>query len=958
MNLGDGLTFQLEDGKPKLILSTYGVQSKSSKKTVTRTRPQNALKSKQGPEEPMVDQPQRAQEKLADSKKWVGPETTAVGRKEQAGPKAPGRTASKANPSVNANSKAHAPVKAPSRAQSAKKAEANKQVPSRGPSKVTADALKESLVCLTQDQLQQILSTISRSSGSSPQDQGTRSRPEPGEDSKEDSPVSEAATEGTAHTLPSKALHSARSDKSGRSQDERMIPNGMPAGLFSTLGEREREKEALEAKRAQWKKGLDEQMAHRLHQKKIAASSLEYNPWTQPTTRDPSRATSEGAVGREDEERASRTVLGLEERTRSTAQSYGSQQDLPAAIRCAFILGEASPVEHPFSAQKQEQQRRWLQDLEQQREENKLRRQQEKQELSQTEDHERWAMHFDSLQKRAPSQPALGPDRGEADTLARSATHQLSSSGALSVASEGMSPFGGGTPGRASVDTTTGIVPRSSYLRTMTSLLDPAQIEDRERKRLKQLEHQRAIEAQVEERRRQRGMEEALRRAEEQEEEQRLARERDTLQEQYQLDALRERQKKELHSRKTEELYLSVQRAQQEAAKDKQERRIRKLARRGHDVSKLLQCMEEESPTPSGLDSRGTSSLALGSVGMEVGAAANEGEDLRRPSSRRDAAVQTDVGKPILGRGAVAAAAAQRSQTPDVPAEYRPPAGGRRHRREGPGLGKENVNMQTEEEGEGAAGDQYEAFARRPRQAQRPGKRPEWNTHRPGKAFVPASDRYPPGLRRNRQDSRLRRQMELLTLVERNAPYRPSHREPRPPPQAQPRGKPLPHRQEEHISTSPPHSMAAHVEKRGCSPPVPAIKHKLQQQAKLPTQHSSQGPVEAEERPPSSPFVPYVRTDEVYQLDPLAPVSRPPTQGSQQPAQPGADLGRPTPPPSDRDPLLHPELLRNKERQQAILRGLCELRQGLLQKQRELETGLNPLLFRQEGSLSPHYQHM
>ncbi|XP_035243387.1 coiled-coil domain-containing protein 66 [Anguilla anguilla] len=952
MNLGDGLTFQLEDGKPKLILSTNGVQSKSSKKTVTRTRPQNVLKSKQGSEEPMADQPQRTREKLEDSRTRVVMETTAVAHKEQAGPKAPGKTASKANPGANGNSKACVPVRAPARAQSAKKTGANKQAPSRGPSKVTADALKESLVCLTQDQLQQILSTISQASGSSPQDQGTCSQPKPApaDDSKEESLVSEAVT------LPLKAPHSARSDRSGRTQDERVIANGIPAGLFSTLGEREREKEALEAKRAQWKKELDEQMADRLQQKKTAASSLDYNPWARPAAGDPSKPSSEGAVERGEEERLGRAVSGLEERTRSTAQSYSSQQDLPAAIRSAFILGEASPVEQTSSAHKQEQQRRWLQDLEQQREENKLRRQQEKRELSQAEDHERWAMHFDSLQMRAPSQPAQGPERGERDTPARSATQQLSPSGALSVTSEETSPLGGDSLGRLSVDTTRGIAPRASYLRTMTSLLDPAQIEDRERKRLKQLEHQHAIEVQVEERRRQREREEALRRAEEQEEEQRLARERETLQEQYQLDALRVRQKQELHSRKTEELYLSVQRAQQEAAKDKQEQRIRKLARRGHDVSKLLHCMEEEPPTPSGLDSRGTSSLALGRVDVDVLAAAssaNESGDLGTLSSRRDAAVQTDVGKPSLGIAMGTVAAAGRSETPDVPAEYRPPGSGRRHRREGPVLGKENVNVRVVEDGgQGAGGDPYEAFARRPKQAQRPGKRPEWNTHRPGKAFVPASDRYPSGLRRDRQDSRLRRQMELLTLVERNAPYRPGPKEPRPP------RKPLPHRQEEHISKSPPHSGATHMENRGCSPPVPAIKHRLQQQPQLPVRPSSQGPAEAEERPPSSPFVPYVRTDEVYQLDPLAPLSRPPTQGSQQPAQPGADLGRPTPPPSERDPLLHPELLKNKERQQAILRGLSELRQGLLQKQRELETGLNPLLLGQEGSPSPHYQHM
>ncbi|XP_061075940.1 coiled-coil domain-containing protein 66 [Conger conger] len=932
MNLGDGLTFQLEDGKPKLILSTYGVQSKGSKKTATRTRPQNVLiKPKQGSEEPVADQSQRTREKMVDSRKSIVTETAAVGRKEPVGSKAQGKFASKADPSANANSRAQAPA----RAGSARKTGVNKQAAGRGPSKLSADALKESLVCLTQDQLQQILSTINQASASSPQDPG---QPKPA--AGEDSPVSEAAAEGTASEAPP----SARSDGARRAQGERVMANGAPAGLFSTLGEREREKEALEARRAQWKKGLDEQMAQRLQQKKTAASSLDYSPWAGRTARDPdSKPSSE--MG--EEERLGGAVSGLEERTRSSALSYSSQQDLPTAIRSAFILGEASPLEHPFSAQRQEQQRRWLQALEEQREENKLRRQQEKRELSQAEDHERWAMHFDSLQKRVPSQPAQGPD-----TPAGPATQQLSPSGALSVAPGGPSPLGGELLG-----TSRGTPPRASHLRTMTSLLDPAQIEDRERKRLKQLEHQRAIQAQVEERRRQREQEEAQRRAREREEEQRLEREREELQEQYQLDALRDREKKEQQAQRTEELYRSVQRARQEAAREKQEQKLRRLTRRGHDVSNLLQGLEEDCPTPAGLDSRGTSSLALGRVDLDVlvEEAANESQRPDALSSRRDASVQTDVGR--ASAGVAVATGGRSSETPDVPAEFRPPAGGRRPGREAGGPGKENVGARAPEDGP------YEPFARRPRPAPGPGGRPQWNTHRPGKAFVPASERYPSGLRRDRQDSRLRRQTQLLTLVERNAPSRPGlrepgqrepgqrdpgQREPRPPAHSQPGRKTLPHTQEEHISRSSPHSTpAAHVENRGCSPPVPAVKHRLQQQA-------PQGPVDADERPSSSPFVPYLRTDEVYQLDPLAPLSRPPTQGSQ---QPGADAGRPTPPPSDRDPLLNPELLKNKERQQAILRGLSELRQGLMQKQRELETGLNPLLLGQEGRLSPLYQH-
>jgi hypothetical protein len=50
----------------------------------------------------------------------------------------------------------------------------------------------------------------------------------------------------------------------------------------------------------------------------------------------------------------------------------------------------------------------------------------------------------------------------------------------------------------------------------------------------------------------------------------------------------------EQHSRKQEELYLSVQRAQEEALKDKHQQRIRELARKGHDVSKLQHSLEGE----------------------------------------------------------------------------------------------------------------------------------------------------------------------------------------------------------------------------------------------------------------------------------------------------------------------------------------------------------------------------
>lgn len=52
---------------------------------------------------------------------------------------------------------------------------------------------------------------------------------------------------------------------------------------------------------------------------------------------------------------------------------------------------------------------------------------------------------------------------------------------------------------------------------------------------------------------------------------------------------------------------------------------------------------------------------------------------------------------------------------------------------------------------------------------------------RPSRRFVPASERYPPDLQRDRQKNRLKRQAELLALQERARPLKPD----RPPPHSQ-----------------------------------------------------------------------------------------------------------------------------------------------------------------------------
>lgn len=204
--------------------------------------------------------------------------------------------------------------------------------------------------------------------------------------------------------------------------------------------------------------------------------------------------------------------------------------------------------------------------------------------LPQPEDHQLWASHFDSLQRRAP---VLAPTPAPLDGLEQRDWEPTSR---LSLLSEAISTCGadsvrgvaadaaGGHSTRArygrggglscpcwTCGSTMCVCPVSSYLRTMTALLDPAQLEERERRRLKQLEQQvrprphgsalvapggfltrprvcqRAIEAQVEEKRQQREREEAMRRKEEEEEERRLSLERDRLEKRYELDVLKER---------------------------------------------------------------------------------------------------------------------------------------------------------------------------------------------------------------------------------------------------------------------------------------------------------------------------------------------------------------------------------------------------------------------------------
>ncbi|XP_053724880.1 coiled-coil domain-containing protein 66 isoform X2 [Synchiropus splendidus] len=805
MNLGDGLLFELENGKPKLIILSRDVQ-KNPVKSSLRSRAGSVLGSRQLSclEEAQVEQSVR----------------------QQAARSTEGRI-NLARKSINALESKHIKSKTsrthsqPATATAAPKVKSNRYKQA-GSAKVQTGLVQkkaglkggtDSVVCLTNDQLQQILKAVQTSS----------SGPTLVTDAPEESDVLNEDPKLESFLKRDRLEDVTQDDKCGEDVDQPREGGGKEmsvdkdsrssGGLLHWMQERESDsRAAIRAKRAQWRRELSEQLA----QKQRQSASLQVQNSTD---------------------------------TALTAPGSSIHQEQTAAVRSILQIGEVTSMEERLKEdRREEQRRRWLEELDRQREETSERRRREKFLQSQTEDHDHWASHFDSLQRRFPAVTAAPPsvsEPGWEPTSSLSLWEAASSCGVDSVVG-------------ASVDLSGRFPTRTSYLRSMTALLDPVQIEERERKRLKQLEQQRVIDAQVEERRLQKQKEAEMRKAEEEEEEGRLVLERAALQKQYEEE--RETQKE-----------------QQKANEDGVVQPELSCGRSHCDVTDL-----EPHARPAQ---------------TEVTSAERSEPMVSRPvSSYKDTAVQTDTDLTLLPgteKKLDGAEASSRIQRPS----HHPPTSTRLLKVKS---GKENICA-------GAGGvDPYQPFARSER-SKKDKKRPEWNTQRPSQRFVPASERYPVPLQRVRQESRLKRQAELMALQEKTRVTQ----EPR-------LSSNLPQRRSNKSDSRGPVFSATVSMERGRTPTLPSLRSDAQTSLSRP-------------QLPVLEFVPYVRTDEVFNLDPLEPAHMPETRTEAHQAPP-------------QDVPVQPEMLYNSysHQKQEILRGLAQLRQGLLQKQRELESDLSP----------------
>ncbi|XP_008701863.1 coiled-coil domain-containing protein 66 isoform X5 [Ursus maritimus] len=714
-----------------------------------------------------------------------------------------------------------------------------------------------------------------------------------------------------------------------------------PADIFSTLGERERDRSLLEAKKAQWKKELDEQVA--LKKKEKEASEKWSNPWKKFES-DKIIWENFQILDQSKTYASSSSIL-----SQSPSQITVVQADGHPLPRASQILEEALPPERPFSALKQEQQRKWIEDLNKQIEDDRQRKIEGKITSSKGEEHDRWAMHFDSLKNYPASQSQMSsrsPHNQPEYFCVSPDTQELADLRSVYTPTTGsqVEPSEEEHIAKPVRDITTANSQKTNFLRSMTALLDPAQIEERDRRRQKQLEHQKAITAQVEEKRRKKQLEEQQRKKEEEEEERRLAREREEMQKQYEQDILKQKQKEEIMTLKTNELFQTMQRAQELAQRLKQEQRIRELAQKGHDTSGLIK--------------------NLGGHGLDDVSGKKNTCTNSATSPKKDTAVQTDdlnTGTFTSAESCCGTVIEREILNCSSPAEFNEQFNTKKDKEElinqvkGANLEKENSWYN----------DQCNEFARTEKtHMKKCPKRPDWNINKPLKRYIPASEKYPKQLQKQREEKKVRRQMELLNLVERNnpghlcqnrgtSPVLPSCQE------TEPRFRwHLIKKEEEPLKSN------AFGKERSQSPPVPVVKNRTQQTQTLKNSNYERENLilegsQTETSPgPSEPshFIPYVRTNEIYYLDPDAPLSRPLTQDLQYQNPHDCDQEQRQLFDSDvRDPLLNPNLVKNRDRQQAILKGLSELRQGLLQKQRELETNLMPLAANQEENFNSSF---
>ncbi|OWF39338.1 Coiled-coil domain-containing protein 66 [Mizuhopecten yessoensis] len=309
----------------------------------------------------------------------------------------------------------------------------------------------------------------------------------------------------------------------------------------------------------------------------------QYDPWGRPGAGAPIRTKSGNVVAdyktrQEETLRASMEEMEVKkqeqkealiremEKNEPTPKAKASQNNVPHAMRSSFMFGQVAPDSNQFENTKEFERQQWLQELDKQKEEKRLRQNNSK---ANTANQETWADKFTYHKPAGYPDQLREPPAGYPDPF--SPRDKTLDGGRVNSAPSHI-------PDKDEDMT---------HIRGQNVFMDPVTRNELEEKRKRLLEHQQAVMEQVQQKQREKQRERELKLQEDMEGEIKLQAERDRIQRQFDQEQTKIKMKEVRRQQEVDQLKMAMDEAHESALREKITRRMQHLEEGGHDTTHL-----------------------------------------------------------------------------------------------------------------------------------------------------------------------------------------------------------------------------------------------------------------------------------------------------------------------------------------------------------------------------------
>ncbi|XP_021376540.1 trichohyalin-like isoform X2 [Mizuhopecten yessoensis] len=326
----------------------------------------------------------------------------------------------------------------------------------------------------------------------------------------------------------------------------------------------------------------------------------QYDPWGRPGAGAPIRTKSGNVVAdyktrQEETLRASMEEMEVKkqeqkealiremEKNEPTPKAKASQNNVPHAMRSSFMFGQVAPDSNQFENTKEFERQQWLQELDKQKEEKRLRQNNSK---ANTANQETWADKFTYHKPAGYPDQLREPPAGYPDPF--SPRDKTLDGGRVNSAPSHI-------PDKDEDMT---------HIRGQNVFMDPVTRNELEEKRKRLLEHQQAVMEQVQQKQREKQRERELKLQEDMEGEIKLQAERDRIQRQFDQEQTKIKMKEVRRQQEVDQLKMAMDEAHESALREKITRRMQHLEEGGHDTTHLKATLQDLLPNTAKLTPR------------------------------------------------------------------------------------------------------------------------------------------------------------------------------------------------------------------------------------------------------------------------------------------------------------------------------------------------------------------